>query len=130
MQGLAAMTLVFGLLVIHVTGAELDSSQRRDQQNDEQMRRSRLWKSLLDACPEKHRKITVYGENDALTVVCFRSDRTTLMFRKKTGRVESVIHMKRLPPVNRITYRKDERGRGKFLLWSNGELELTISSPE
>jgi hypothetical protein len=130
MRILTTMTLLCGLTVSQLTEAEPDTPRPQDQQNDEQMRRSRLWKSLLDACPEKYRKVTVYAENDALTVVCFRSGRTTLMFSTKNGRVEVVQHMKALPSVNRITHRKNERGPGTFLLWYYGKVELTTSCPE
>ena len=130
MRWLIATMLLCGLTAFSVLGGESAPQRQQGEQEPDQARRLRLWKSLREACPEKYRNIKVYGENDDLTVVCFRSERTTLMFRTKTGKVEPVIHMKVLPPVNRITYFENERGTGRFRLWHDGEVELTISSPD
>lgn len=93
--------------------------------------RNRLWAGLRKSLPDDAGPIEAYAENDDLTVVCFRSKRETFLFRTKTGKVEPVLHAKVLPPpVNRITYFVNDRDVGKFRLWHDCEVELTISSPD
>jgi hypothetical protein len=85
--------------------------------------REALWEALEKALPEEYKSIDVYAENPSLSVVLFRSKRTTLRFSLRDGKVEEVGHMKALNRINCITY--DERQRG-FVMWLNGKAELFV----
>ena len=92
-------------------------------------KRQELWQALEKALPKKYQPIEAYAENPSLTVVLFRSQGATLRFSFKTRKVEQVQHMKLLGRINRITFeeRKDE---GAWVLWYNGQRELTIAETE
>jgi hypothetical protein len=89
-------------------------------------KRAALWQALAKALPEKYKEIDAYAENRSLSVVLFRSQRTTLTFSLKTGKVEEVPHGKTLGKINRITF-EERKGGGDFALWHNGRRELTIA---
>jgi hypothetical protein len=105
-------------------GADAADGEKGDEAGK---RRAALWEALEKALPEKYKKIDAYAENPSLTVVLFRSQRMTLQFSLKTGKVEEVPHMKALGQINRITFEEREGG-GDFVLWYNGRRELTISA--
>lgn len=94
---------------------------------DEAKRRAALWQGLAKALPKEYTEIGVYAENVGLSEILFRSNRTTLRFSLKSGKVEVVDHMKILGKINRITYGKGTGG-GYYALWSSGKRELTVSA--
>jgi hypothetical protein len=117
---------VLGSVVLLVAGLSLATSDA--PRSEEENARSALWSALLEACPPEYREIQIYAENPELTLVCFRSGNQTFIYSDKTGKVERVVHAKRLPPdINRITYRKGKPFNA-FLLWRYGQLELSIGA--
>src|SRR5262249_33005733 len=90
-------------------------------------KRAALWRALEKALPEKYKEIDAYAENPSLSAVLFCSQRTTLSFSLKTGKVEEVPHGKALGKINRITF-EERKGGGDFGLWYNGRRELTIAA--
>jgi hypothetical protein len=90
-------------------------------------KREVLWRKVIEACPPEYRKIQIYATNTELTKVCFRSGGKTFIYSTKTGKVEAVIHAKKIAPgINRITWDKS----GFFLLWYYGGVELKIGAGE
>jgi hypothetical protein len=105
------------------------TSVSADEEEDaaviEDSKRSALWRKLMGACPPEHREIQVYATNPELTLVCFRSGRQIFTYSTKTGKVERVVHAKKISPdINRITYHND----GFFRLWYYGRVELRIGA--
>lgn len=107
------------------TPATRPGEQTGRVQSEESEKRTALWQALMEACPQEYREIEVYGENPALTQVCFRSKGVTLLFDARREKVEVQNHVKMLPRINRVTYREDASG-GVFLLWYYGQLELSL----
>src|SRR5262249_39457471 len=105
--------LVLGYLFGMATGMASGQSARAvdpEQEDVAGKKREALWQALEKALPEKYKEIDAYAENPSLSVVLFRSQRTTLQFSLKTGKVEEVPHMKELGKINRITFEEREGG--------------------
>jgi hypothetical protein len=92
-----------------------------DKAEEVAKKRQALWQALGKALPEKYKTIDVYAEDPSLTEVLFRSQGVTLRFSLRTGKVREVPHMKAVSKVNCITFEG-----GAFVLWYNGQRELTI----
>jgi len=101
----------------------------REKEDAVDKERAALWQALANALPEKYKVIDAYAENPSLSVALFRSQKTTLMFSLKTGKVEEVPHMKALGKINRITFEEGKSG-SEWVLWHNGQRQLTISGAE
>ncbi len=96
-------------------------------------RRKTLWLEFGKARPADvtWRSITVYAENPSLTQICFRANGTTYMFDLATKETKPVQHAKSLPEgmINSITFVTSQDGKsGSFILWSNGQFELSIGA--
>jgi hypothetical protein len=121
--------LISGLVLGCLFGMAAGPSARAADGEKEDVvgkKRAALWQALQNALPEKYKEIDAYAENPSLSAVLFRSQRTTLTFSLKTGKVEEVPHGKALGKINRITFEQRKDG-GDFALWYNGRRELTIA---
>ena len=102
---------------------------RPETEDEAAKKRAEIWEALEKELPKDYQQIDAYAENPALTVVLFRSKGVTLRFSLKTGKVEEIKHMKKLAWINRITFEQD-KGKEVWVLWHNGQRELTIGAEE
>jgi hypothetical protein len=96
----------------------------------EEAKRNALWAGFQKAKPKDVGEIYAYGENPSLTTICFSTDRWMYLFSTKDGKVMDLTFMKVLPKINRITFREDKQleksgpGKGWFVLWADGKVEM------
>ena len=102
---------------------------RTETEDEADKKRAEIWEALEKELPKDYQQIDAYAENPSLTVVLFRSKGVTLRFSLKTGKVEEIKHMKKLAWINRITFEQD-KGKEVWVLWHNGQRELTIGAEE
>ena len=116
-----------GLLVLTVclTLGAIARAADAEKEDVDGKKRAVLWKAMEESLPKEHEEIGVYAENPSLTAVLFRSHGLTMRFSLQDGKVEEVMHMKKLGTINRITF-EEVQGRGNWVLWYNGQRELTI----
>ena len=122
---------VVWLFVATVLAAPGQSARaaRPETEDEADKKRAEIWEALEKELPKNYQQIDAYAENPALTVVLFRSKGVTLRFSLKTGKVEEIKHMKKLAWINRITFEQD-KGKEVWVLWHNGQRELTIGAEE
>ena len=115
----ASVTMVF---VAHAAAVEPAGS--------EEAKRNALWAAFQKAKPKDLGEIYAYGENPSLSAICFSTDRWMYLFSTKDGKVNDLTFMKVLPKINRITFREDKQleksgpGKGWFVLWADGKVEM------
>ena len=96
----------------------------------EEAMRNALWAAFQKAKPKDLGEVYAYGENPSLTAICFSTDRWMYLFSTKDGKVKDLTFMKALPKINRITFRQDKQleksgpGKGWFVLWADGKVEM------
>ncbi len=120
MKKLIFIVLAFFLLVIVAHADDPADAKRKT-----------LWLEFGKARPADvtWQSITVYAENPSLTKICFRANGVTYIFDLATKETKPVQHAKVLPGglINSITFVTSQDGAsGAFILWSNGQLELSI----
>jgi hypothetical protein len=115
---------------VSAAGEPLEEGGPRTEEEKEEARRKVLWDALRKALPKELADIDAYGENPSLTEVCFSSRGKVFFFALKDKKVEELHFMVALSKVNRITFEVDEAqeknapGRGRFVLWRNGKVEM------
>ena len=115
--------LVAQFFVAHAAGMEPAGS-------GEEAMRNALWAAFQKAKPKDLGEVYAYGENPSLTAICFSTDRWMYLFSTKDGKVKDLTFMKALPKINRITFREDKQmeksgpGKGWFVLWADGKVEM------
>ncbi len=119
--------LVFLLLALFAIAIIAHADDQADA------KRKTLWLEFGKARPADvtWQSITVYAENPSLTQICFRANGTTYIFDLASKATKPVQHAKALPGgmINAITFHPSQDGAsGAFMLWSNGEFELSIGA--